>query len=185
MPRFTAEPSQPRQLRLPKQADSAQSRRIGIVWAAGRELNNPVLKRDYARRTLPAEALELLLRGLRELNLISVNLQVGPDREELAADLAALFDEAMPSNADFLETGHWIEGLQAVISVDTAMAHQAGAQGRPCWVLLPWSADPRWLRQRSDTPWYPSLTLLRQGPERLWAPVIQRLLDAIAQGRNP
>jgi ADP-heptose:LPS heptosyltransferase len=96
-----------------------------------------------------------------------------------------LFDDALPSNADFLEAGHWLESLQCVISVDTATAHQAGAQGRPCWVLLPWSADPRWLRQRSDTPWYTSLRLVRQGPERIWTPVIDRLLRALAEGQAP
>lgn len=172
-------------LRLPNQASAAGSRRVGIVWAAGRERDNPVLKRDYERRSLPSTVLEQLLRGLHDLNWRCVNLQIGPDRDELRPDLARLFDDALPSNADFLEAGHWLESLQCVISVDTATAHQAGAQGRPCWVLLPWSADPRWLRQRSDTPWYTSLRLVRQGPERIWTPVIDRLLRALAEGQAP
>jgi len=172
-------------LRLPQQASAAQFRRVGITWAAGREHENPVLKRDYQRRSLPLPALKQLLRGLHELNWSCVNLQIGPDRDELSPDVADMFDNALPNRADFLEAGHWLESLQAVISVDTATAHQAGAQGRPCWVLLPWSADPRWLRQRSDTPWYPCMRLMRQGPERLWAPVIDQLLHAMAEGHAP
>ena len=108
-----------------------------------------------------------------------MNLQVGPDRDELDPALAELFAEALPPQADFLEAGRLIQGLEAVITVDTAMAHQAGAQGVPAWVLLPWSADPRWLRGRSDSPWYPSLRLLRQDTDRQWAPVIEQLLEQL------
>ena len=154
-------------------------RRIGVVWAAGRKLDDPFTAREYRKRSLPPEALEQLLRGLRHLGFGPVNLQVGPDRDELDPALAELFAEALPPQADFLEAGRLIQGLEAVITVDTAMAHQAGAQGVPAWVLLPWSADPRWLRGRSDSPWYPSLRLLRQGQERQWAPVIEQLLEQL------
>ena len=154
-------------------------RRIGVVWAAGRKLDDPFTAREYRKRSLPPEALEQLLRGLQLLGFGSVNLQVGPDREELDQALADLFADALPPKADFLEAGRFIQGLEAVITVDTAMAHQAGAQGVPAWVLLPWSADPRWLRGRSDSPWYPSLRLLRQSAERQWAPVIEQLLEQL------
>jgi ADP-heptose:LPS heptosyltransferase len=90
-----------------------------------------------------------------------------------------MFAEALPAKADFLEAGRVIQGLEAVITVDTAMAHQAGAQGVLSWVLLPWSADPRWLRDRSDTPWYPTLHLLRQAEDRSWPPVIKQLLEQL------
>jgi hypothetical protein len=154
-------------------------RRIGVVWAAGRKLDDPFTAREYRKRSLPPEALEQLLRGLRHLGFGAVNLQVGPDREELDPALAELFADALPPKADFLEAGRLIQSLEAVITVDTAMAHQAGAQGVPAWVLLPWSADPRWLRGRSDSLWYPSLRLLRQGPERQWAPVIKQLPEQL------
>ena len=154
-------------------------RRIGVVWAAGRKLDDPFTAREYRKRSLPPEALEQLIRGLRAQGFGAVNLQVGPDREELDPALAELFAEALPPMADFLEAGRLIQSLGAVVTVDTAMAHQAGAQGVKAWVLLPWSADPRWLRGRSDSPWYPSLRLLRQPPERQWAPVIEQLLEQL------
>ncbi len=154
-------------------------RRIGVVWAAGRKLVDPFTAREYRKRSLPAEVLERLLRNLRHLGFGAVNLQVGPDRDDLDPTLAELFAEALPARADFLEAGRLIQGLDAVITVDTAMAHQAGAQGIPAWVLLPWSADPRWLRSRSDSPWYPSLHLLRQGEDRSWWPVIQLLQEQL------
>lgn len=154
-------------------------RRIGVVWAAGRKLNDPFSAREYRKRSLPPTALEHLLQGLHKLGIGPVNLQVGPDRDELEPALAALFVEALPPNADFLAAGHLIEQLEAVVSVDTAMAHQAGAQGVRCHTLIPWSADPRWLRDRTDSPWYPSLTLWRQGPERAWPPVIDQLLESL------
>jgi len=165
-------------LRLPSPARQIR-RRIGVVWAAGRKLEEPFTAREYRKRTLNPEALEQLLVGLKRLGVAAVNLQVGPDREELEPAIAELFAEALPPQADFLEAGQLIQGLERVITVDTAMAHQAGAQGVPAHVLLPWSADPRWLRQRSDSPWYPSLQLHRQGADRQWALVIDQLLEQL------
>jgi tetratricopeptide (TPR) repeat protein len=160
-------------------APHPKGHRIGVVWAAGRKLDDPFTAREYHKRSLSHEALEHLLRGLHQLGLGPVNLQVGPDRDELDPALAELFVEALPQKADFLEAGRLIQSLDAVITVDTAMAHQAGAQGVPTWVLLPWSADPRWLRGRSDSPWYPTLRLLRQGKDCQWAPVIKQLLEQL------
>ncbi len=65
--------------------------------------------------------------------------------------------------ADFLETARIIAGLDLVIAVDTSVAHLAGAMGKPCWILLPGhSTDWRWMRDRRDTPWYPSAQLFRE-----------------------
>ena len=163
-------------LRLPSAVSGG---RIGVVWAAGRKLDEAFTAREYRKRTLPPEALEQLLRGLHKIGLGPVNLQVGPDRDALEPALAELFVDALAPDADFLTAGQRIQQLEAVVSVDTAMAHQAGAQGVPCHTLLPWSADPRWLRERSDSPWYPSLRLWRQGHERQWAPVIDQLLEQL------
>jgi ADP-heptose:LPS heptosyltransferase len=154
-------------------------RRVGVVWAAGRKLNDAFTAREYRKRTLPPEALEQLLRGLHQQGFGPVNLQVGPDRDALTPALAELFVDVLPPDADFLAAGQRIQQLEAVVSVDTAMAHQAGAQGVLCHTLLPWSADPRWLRERGDSPWYPSLRLWRQGPDRRWEPVIDQLLEQL------
>jgi ADP-heptose:LPS heptosyltransferase len=89
-----------------------------------------------------------------------------------------LFVDALPAHADFAENAAWIRQLDLLISVDTASAHLAGALGHPCWLLLPYSADPRWLRDRSDSPWYPSLRLFRQPQTGQWEPVIEQVLSA-------
>lgn len=164
-------------LRITSSKNLHQTRRIGVAWAAGRKLDEPFPAREYRKRTLPPEALDQLLRGLRRLHIAPVNLQVGPDRDELEPALDDLFEDALPPSADFLAAGRLIQQMDAVVSVDTAMAHQCGAQGVVCHVLLPWSSDPRWLRNRCDTPWYPSLRLWRQGKERRWEPAINQLLS--------
>jgi ADP-heptose:LPS heptosyltransferase len=75
-----------------------------------------------------------------------------------------------------------IEALDLVITVDTAVAHLAGAMGKPAWVMLPYAPDWRWLLDRGDSPWYPSLRLFRQSADRRWEPVIDRIAAELAAG---
>lgn len=167
-------------LRLNKFSDNkieSRGQRIGIVWAAGRKLDNAFTSREYLKRSLSPTELEYLIRGLHALGIKTVNLQIGADRDELSDALANSFHEELDHDADFLKAGQTIQDLDAVVSVDTATAHQAGAQGVTCHTLLPWSADPRWLRHRIDSPWYPNMRLWRQGPDKQWIPVIDRLLS--------
>jgi tetratricopeptide (TPR) repeat protein len=98
--------------------------------------------------------------------------------EDLAAELLALpgavsLDPADTGAADFQETAEIIAGLERVISVDTAQAHLAASLGKPTAILLPWlNPDWRWLRERSDSPWYPSATLYRQPAAGDWRSAI-------------
>jgi ADP-heptose:LPS heptosyltransferase len=69
---------------------------------------------------------------------------------------------------DYEDTVAAIAALDLVVTVDTSIAHIAGAMGRPCWVLLPFTSDWRWLRERADSPWYPSLRLFRQQAPGRW-----------------
>lgn len=78
--------------------------------------------------------------------------------------------------ADFAETAALLDQLDLVISVDTAVAHLAGAMGKPCWVLVPAvETDWRWMTSRSDTPWYPSMRLYRQAAGEDWGVVLDGL----------
>jgi ADP-heptose:LPS heptosyltransferase len=76
---------------------------------------------------------------------------------------------------DFADAAALIEILDLVITVDTAVAHLAGAVGKPVWILLPHVPDWRWLQSREDSPWYPTARLFRQTARRDWGPVIERV----------
>jgi ADP-heptose:LPS heptosyltransferase len=150
---------------------------VGLVWAAGRKLDDPFTAREYRKRSLPPDALGQLILGLRSQAAELVALQIGPDHA-LAQPWQDGFVASIPQLADFAENARWIRQLDLLISVDTASVHLAGALGHPCWALLPYSADPRWLCDRSDSPWYPSLRLFRQPDSGQWQPVIEQILGA-------
>jgi ADP-heptose:LPS heptosyltransferase len=82
---------------------------------------------------------------------------------------------------DFADTAGLINALDLVITVDTAVAHLAGALGKPVWVLLPMCADWRWLTERSDSPWYPSMRLFRQTQWGDWDQVVQNVVRALTR----
>ena len=80
---------------------------------------------------------------------------------------------------DFADTAALIANLDLVISVDTAVAHLAGAMGRPVWLLLPFIPDWRWLLDREDSPWYPTMRLFRQKAAGQWDDVIARVTECL------
>ena len=81
---------------------------------------------------------------------------------------------------DFADTAALVEALDLVVSVDTGVAHLAGALGKPLWVLLPHVPDWRWLLEREDSPWYPGARLYRQDASRAWEPVLARVSEDLA-----
>jgi hypothetical protein len=84
---------------------------------------------------------------------------------------------------DFTETAALISELDLVISADTSVAHLAGALGRQVWILLQFAADFRWMRGRSDSPWYPTARLFRQAVRGAWPPVIAEVAGALGAMR--
>jgi len=139
-------------------------RKIGVAWGG-----NPAHSNDR-RRSLPPEAVPRLL-ALAEDG--AVNLQVGPRAGETGlADLSPLL-------SDYAETAALVANLDLVLTVDTSVAHVAGALGVPCWVMLPFAPDWRWTLGRDDTPWYASLRLFRQPRPGDWDGVIAAVSAAL------
>ena len=151
--------------------------RVGICWqGAARQLSDP-------HRSAPLEAFEPLAR-IEGVRLIS--LQKG-DGEEQLGQLAGRFevhelghdwDEAA---GPFMDTAAVMKHLDLVITVDSAVAHLAGALGVACWVALAAHADWRWLQDRDDSPWYPTMRLFRQAEPGDWGDVFARVGAALAQ----
>jgi len=81
---------------------------------------------------------------------------------------------------DFAETAALASCLDLVVTADTSVAHLAGAMGRPTWIVLPYVPDYRWLLDRDDSPWYPSVRLFRQDSTRDYAPVLDRVRAELA-----
>lgn len=100
------------------------------------------------------------------------------DEETLASCNLLRFGEEFE---DYSDTAALISQLDLVISVDTGVAHLAGALGKPVWILLTHAPDWRWLLNRDDSPWYPSARLFRQGQTREWGSVTMRVREALLE----
>jgi tetratricopeptide (TPR) repeat protein len=145
--------------------------RIGLVWSG-----NPKHKNDHFR-SVRLRALSSIL----ELDATFISLQKDPRPEDQAVlrerteivDLTAQL-------TDFVETAALISCLDLVITVDTSIAHLAGALGCPTWILLPYVPDYRWLLDRDDSPWYPTVRLFRQTTAGDYASIIDRVRAELA-----
>lgn len=166
--------------RVSKWAERLSSRpglRVGLVWQG-----NPDPRVDRRRSISLAQLAPLAaVPGVR-----LVSLQKGPGTEQLVElgpnlgieDLEPELDEGPDA---FLDTAAVIVNLDLVITIDTAVAHLAGALGRPVWVLLRSSAEWRWLLDRPDSPWYPSMRLFRQTANDCETGTWRRVVESVAE----
>lgn len=152
-------------------ATPAGNLKVGLVWAGNPEL------RDDAARSIQLEALAPLLQTP---NVSFFSLQLGiPARDESFFRSLVNMANMAGQLRTFQDTAGVINGLDLVVSVDTAVAHLAGALGKPVWTFIPASSDWRWLLDRTDTPWYPTMRLFRQPQTGDWQPAILRLAQAL------
>jgi len=160
-------------------AAPAGNLRVGLAWAG-----NPAL-RDDAIRSIPLDQLAPVL-AVPRVSFFSLQWKI-PARDEACFRASPLVN-LMEAVKDFADTAALVQHLDLVISADTAVAHLAGALGRPVWTLLPASPDWRWLLHRADTPWYPTMRLFRQAERNQWAQPVTRVAETLRKvrtGRKP
>jgi Tfp pilus assembly protein PilF len=144
--------------------------RVGLVWAGAPRSDSPAQAAFDRRRSLPPAALARLLAipGLCFFSL-QKGIVAGPGLIDFMAEMT-----------DFADTAALIANLDLVISVDTAVAHLAGAIGKTVWLLNRFDTDWRWLTERDDTPWYPTMRIFRQRLRGDWNGVIDDVAQALA-----
>jgi hypothetical protein len=148
-------------------------RRVGIVWAG-----RPTHSNDRRRSAKLADFSPLA--ALPGVALVS--LQKGP-----SADQAGRYFGRAPlinigaEVRDYDDTMALLACLDVVVTVDTSVGHLAAAMGRPAWILLATSPDWRWLLEREDSPWYPTVRLFRQTVPRVWGDVFERVAGALRE----
>lgn len=143
--------------------------KVGLLWRGNQRHHND----DW--RSLPGPARFSSLLEIPGIDFISLQ------KEKDATLSNAFFKQTQVINLgesleDFADTAAVVAQLDLVVTVDTSVAHLAGAMGKPCWVMLPYyRTDWRWQRERTDTPWYPTMRLFRQGKDEDWEPVIESI----------
>jgi Flp pilus assembly protein TadD len=146
-------------------------KKVGLVWAG-----RPSHPND-AKRSIPFAT----LAALREVaNVTFFSLQKGDAANDARSPGSPLrMMDLTDEMTDFSETAACIENLDLVISVDTSIVHLAGAMGKPVWTLLPYLPEWRWMLDRDNSPWYPTMRLFRQQSPGDWSGVISRVAQTL------
>ena len=147
---------------------------VGITWRGSRRTQQPEL------REVPPDALARLTSSV-DAQFFSLQKEATLSERSQLDPVTRL--ELLMSN--FTATAMLLQQLDLVITIDTAAAHLAGALGRPVWLLLPFAGEWRWLENRADSPWYPSMRIFRQPSPGNWAGVIDDVIAALQQQPSP
>ena len=153
--------------------------RVGLVWSG-----NPIHDNDH-NRSIPLRMLARILDV--DATFVSLQKDPRPDDKSTLLEHTEIVD-LTAHLTDFAETAALVSCLDLVISVDTSIAHLAGALGLPTWILLPYMPDYRWLLDRDDSPWYPTVRLFRQTETREYESVLDsvrtELLAMVSAGKT-
>jgi tetratricopeptide (TPR) repeat protein len=149
--------------------------KIGIVWQGNSRHQND------KQRSIPLAQFEPLAR-VERVQLISLQKGAGREQLEAVAERFPVIDLGQRLDGDSLaDAAAAMQNLDLLIACDTALAHLAGALGVPVWLALPFAPDWRWLLEREDSPWYPSMRLFRQQKWGDWDEVFARMAAALQQ----
>ena len=151
--------------------------KIGVVWAG-----NPNHRND-ANRSCPLSMFQDLAR-MDGVSLYGLQKEKHGRWTDVAPE-SLLFQDLGEDLYDFADTAAVIAHMDLIISVDTSVAHLAGAMGKPTWVLLPFAPDWRWMLDRTDSPWYPSMELFRQSDFGNWEHPFQQIKKALLKKEWP
>jgi tetratricopeptide (TPR) repeat protein len=158
----------------PSHDQSSTKMNVGIVWAGGPKHPNDAQRSLHIKQLAPLAEIE----GVRW-----ISLQKGEPSGQILDAPFPILDWTSELH-DFKNTAALISELDAVIAVDTSVAHLAGALNKPVWLLLTYVPDFRWLMRRNDSPWYPNTRLFRQKSHRDWNSAIQDLASYLLRNAN-
>jgi len=150
--------------------------RVGLVWSGAPRLGMAQMRAMDHRRSIAQERLAPLA-GIPGISFVSLQYPP-PNLPGGRTVLPGLYDP-MPEIADFDDTAALVENLDLVIAVDTAVAHLAGALGKPVWLMSRFDMCWRWVAGRTESPWYPAMRILRQPRPGDWEPVLAAVADAL------
>ena len=143
--------------------------RVGCVWSGN------VFHHNDAFRSIPlATLLPYLMEMSDKVDWVCLQKEFREGEQELLRQVPGLIDNSLDIE-DFEDTAALCELVDLVVTVDTSVAHLSGALGRPTWLMLPYSPDWRWLMERADSPWYPSMKLYRQNQILNWDSVLETI----------
>lgn len=144
--------------------------RIGLMWSGNQNFANLMHRRISLQQMVSS------LQGNFEFHALQKEIAAEEDQFLREAQIIRNHSKELTSFAD---TAALIENLDLIISIDTSVAHLAGAMGKPVWILLPYHADFRWLREGFENPWYPTAVLYRQSEDGDWTSVLQQVALAL------
>jgi hypothetical protein len=151
--------------------------RVGIAWGAGSRVGDADLVSIEQRKSVPLQALAPFA-SVSGCDFVS--LQVGPPSTQAASPPSGMVVHDFSAHLkDFADTAALIANLDLVVSVDTSVAHLAGAIGKPIWLLNRFDTDWRWMLDRDDSPWYPTMRIFRQPKSGDWASVVTQVTESL------
>ena len=143
--------------------------RVGLVWAG---------RKDYPKDALRSIRLEQLAPLFAISGINFVNLQKGDEARQIGQSGLKLIDR-MDECGDLMETAALMQALDLIVAVDTAVMHLAGALGKPVWLVNRFETEWRWMLEREDSPWYPTMRIFRQHRPNDWSQVMAQVAAAL------
>jgi hypothetical protein len=159
-------------------------KKVGLCWCSSPLYNNVTKATSVSPRSIPLALFEAML-SYESCTFISLQCGFGIEQlKELSGHRPLVFENIDTLHGRFMDTMAIMKNLDLVISVDTSIAHIAGALGVPVWLILPKCSDFRWFTDRADSVWYPTMRIFRQKPYENWEPVLNEVFTALKEFCN-